>query len=216
MTTIARDDAFPSSRNGERVLRPSSHAPGRRIRHLLLVGLVAATFYVAFDGVAENRSVYVCDVPEYDTGYPRECSSPDDVSSCVGLPSSSHGEDGEDGEDGGDGEPAASRCVPSSCGYKLLPHVEVSVAGASDPFDPDAAQSHTSFPSVVSMFYGLVPYFGALYLMAFLATGDVVPLTRLFVWGAIAVLNSEVFKPMFDQKRPAGSCLYFETYGMPR
>ena len=196
-----------SSRNNER--RPSAssshhhqhaHPAGRRIRHLLLVALVAAAFYVALDGISDSRSVYVCDVPEYDTGRPRECSSPDDVSSCVGLAASA----------------VASRCVMSSCGYKLLPHVEVSVAGTSDPFDPYAASSRASFLSVASVFYGLVPYFGVLYLVAFLATGDIVPLTRLVVWGMIAVLNSEVFKPMFNQERPTGSCVYFESYGMPR
>ncbi len=200
--------------------RPSrAAAGGARVRRLLLVALAAAAIYVAFRGVASSspRSVYVCDVPERDTGYLRECSSPYDVASCAGLPPPSDSGGGDGGDvGGGGGGPAASRCVLSSCGYKLLPHVEVSVAGTSDPLDPDAAPSPTSFLSVASVFYGLVPYFGALYLMLFLGNGDIVHLTRLFVWGMIAVLNSKVFKPLFDQKRPMGSCLYFETYGMPR
>jgi hypothetical protein len=220
MTTIVRDeyggggsaggddnDATPS--RSER--RPPSRAGGRIIRRLLLVALVAAAIYVALHGVAESRSVYVCDAPEPDTGRMRACSSPDDVGSCAGLTTS-----GDGGDDGDGGGPAASRCVPSSCGYKLLPHVEVSVAGSSDPLDPDAASPPTSLLSIASVFYGLVPYLGVMYLFLFLATGDVVPLTRFFVWGMIAVLNSEVLKPLFDQKRPAGSCLYFESYGMPR
>jgi len=207
------DDRHPSSSHDH---HQHAHPAGRRIRHLLLVALVAAAFYVALDGVSDPRSVYVCDVPEYGTGRPRECSSPDDASSCVGLTLMPSSDGAGDEDDGPAASAAASRCVMSSCGYKLLPHVEVSVAGASDPFDPRAASPRSSFLSVASVFYGLVPYLGVLYLAAFLATGDIVPLTRFVVWGMIAVLNSQVFKPMFNQERPTGSCLYFESYGMPR
>ena len=175
--------------------------PGRHLRHLLLVASVAFLIYSVFRDVAQSRDVYVCDVPEYDSGELRRCMSPDDVESCVGLT---------------DVDGIGSTCVVSSCGYKLLPHVDVSVAGSSDPFDPRAATSPTSFLSVASMFYGIVPYVGVLYLLLFLAMGDIAYLTRLVIWGMIAVLNEEVFKNLFDQRRPTGSCLYFESYGMPR
>lgn len=175
--------------------------PGRHLRHLLLVASVAFLIYSVFRDVAQSRDVYVCDVPEYDSGELRRCMSPDDVESCVGLT---------------DVDGIGSACVVSSCGYKLLPHVDVSVAGSSDPFDPRAATLPTSFLSVASMFYGIVPYVGVLYLLLFLAMGDIAYLTRLVIWGMIAVLNEEVFKNLFDQRRPTGSCLYFESYGMPR
>ncbi|KAL3823014.1 hypothetical protein ACHAXA_005202 [Cyclostephanos tholiformis] len=67
----------------------------------------------------------------------------------------------------------------------------------------------------MSIFYGIVPYIGVLYLASFLATGNISYLTRLFVWGMIATLNEVIFKRIFDQRRPSGSCLYFESYGMP-
>jgi hypothetical protein len=117
---------------------------GRTIRHLLLVALVAVATYLALDGVAESRAVYACDVPESDddddaaaAGPPllRMCSSPDDVTSCLGLY---------------DGDGAPLSCAVSSCGFKLLPHVDVSVIGLSDPLDPDGATSTTSFPSIAS------------------------------------------------------------------
>ena len=62
----------------------------------------------------------------------------------------------------------------------------------------------------------VVPYWmGFLYLVLFLALGDLVPLTRLVVLGMIAVLNDLVIKKFIKQKRPIGSCLYFKSYGMP-
>jgi hypothetical protein len=184
---------------------PRAAGGGRIIRYVLLIVLIVAASYLAFYGVTESRDVYVCDVPEDEMTTPsvlRECSSLDDTTSCLGL------FDEYDNE---------SKCVLSSCGYKLLPHVDVSVSGSSDPLDPNASTSTLSFLSMISIFYGIVPYLvGLMYMAYFLATGHISALTRFVVWGMIATSNEVIFKNIFDQRRPVGSCLYFESYGMPR
>lgn len=66
------------------------------------------------------------------------------------------------------------------------------------------------------IFYSLVPYLvGFVFLVEFLAFGNLVPLTRLLVLGVISITNEVIFKNLLKQHRPEGSCLYFLSFGMP-
>lgn len=146
-----------------------------------------------------SRFLYICDT-DIQTEL-KQCDSLEDVTTCAGLKSP-------------DGNVAS--CILDSCGYKLFDHIDISIAGTSDPYDPAAATATTSFVSVVSYFYGLVPYLiGFVYLVHFLASGDLVPFTRLFVFGVISIVNEGLFKHWIKQHRPVGSCLYFKSMGMP-
>jgi hypothetical protein len=131
-----------------------------------------------------------------------ECSGFDDTTTCI---------------DYTDADGSESKCIQSSCGYKLFDHIDISVAGSSDPRDESAATLPNVFVSVMAIAYSLMPYAVAfVYLVLFLGTGSLVPLCRFVVFGAIAVLNEAIFKRIVKEYRPEGSCLYFQTYGMPR
>lgn len=67
-------------------------------------------------------------------------------------------------------------------------------------------------------FYLLVPYLlGFLYIVGFLACGDLVRVTRVVVLGVIAIVNKVVFKHLLQSSAARReSCLYFASYGMPR
>lgn len=56
---------------------------------------------------------------------------------------------------------------------------------------------------------------GFVYLVLFLASGDLTPFTRFFVLGVISAVNEGLFKHWIKQRRPVGSCLYFLSFGMP-
>lgn len=181
---------------------PSCPITGKHIRWLLLAGVLGYLVYFLYDGITEPasaRSVYLCDTG--DDNEMLQCSSLDDVTTCSGYT---------------DADGNAATCIESSCGYRLFHHIDVSIAGTSDPFDADAATSPTSFLSAMMIFWGLVPYImGAVYLVLFLASGDMTPLTRLLVLGVISIMNDFIFKKLVKQHRPTGSCLYFLSYGMP-
>jgi len=146
-----------------------------------------------------SRTVFICD-----TGNELEmtqCSSLEDAATCADLK---------------DANGNVASCIESSCGFRLFPHIDISIAGTSDPYDATAATSTTSFVSVMSVFYGIVPYLmGFVYLISFLASGNLIPLTRLVVLGVIAMMNEGIFKNLVKQHRPEGSCLYFSSFGMP-
>lgn len=131
-----------------------------------------------------------------------QCSGLDDLTTCTSYQDS-------------DGNEAT--CIESSCGYKLFDHIDISIAGSSDPRVDEDANPNDSFVTVLAVAYSLVPYAVAfVYLVLFLSTGSLVPLNRFVVFGAIAVLNEAVFKRIVKERRPEGSCLYFQSYGMPR
>lgn len=171
-----------------------SRVDGRHLRIGLLLAILVFLGYVLYTGLAEGpseREVFICG--DGDTSEMVECSGLDDQSCASGA-----------------------ACIRSSCGYKLFPHIDASVAGSSDPYEEDAATNPRSFAAVMSEFYSVVPYWmGFLYLALFLALGDIVPLTRLVVLGMIAVLNDMGIKKFIKQERPVGSCLYFQSFGMP-
>lgn len=131
-----------------------------------------------------------------------QCTSTNDVTTCANVLDLNGNE---------------AACIQSSCGYRLFPHIDISIAGSSDPYDANGGTSPTSFLSVVSILYSLVPYLlGFVYLVMFLAFGSLVSLTRFVVLGVIAAVNEGVFKQLVRQNRPEGSCLYFLSFGMPR
>ena len=134
------------------------------------------------------------------------CEQPNDLKlmQCTGL---------DDVTTCGDG----IQCIQSSCGRPLFPHIGVSYAGSSDPFDPDAATSTSSPLTILMILYSLVPYILLMYFIAhFLALGNVVPLTRLGMIVFTSLVNDALLKNIVKQSRPTGSCLYFHSYGMPR
>ena len=149
-----------------------------------------------------SRTVYICDTDS--KSELTQCQSSDDVTTCGDLNLI-------------DADGNVASCIKSSCGYRLFPHIDISIAGSSDPYDSTAATTTTSFLSVMSVIYSIVPYLmGFVYLVLFLASGDLVPLTRLVVFGVISMMNEVIFKQLIQQKRPEGSCLYFTSFGMPR
>ena len=145
------------------------------------------------------NALYICDTNNYEEL--TQCQGLDDETTCANLL---------------DADGNVATCIQSSCGFKLFDKLDVSVAGSSDPYSADGANDPTSFLSVMSIFYGVAPYLlGFIYVTTFLITGSIVPLTRLIVFGAIAVINETVFKNIVAQKRPIGSCLHFKSFGMP-
>jgi hypothetical protein len=191
---------------------PSCPFTGRHIRYLLLAACLSYLAYFIVHGVIKeppsSRAVYICDTASDDDVVDdvlsedlTQCLSLDDVTTCANLKNANGG---------------VASCIESSCGYRLFPHIDISVAGSSDPYDTYAATSTTTFLAAVSIFYGLVPYLCIVYLPLFLLTGDLVPLTRLVVLGMIAIINEGIIKHLIEQPRPTGSCLYFLSFGMPR
>ena len=174
---------------------PSCPLTGRHIRYVCLIAVYAYFIYFLVTGIRESsseRSIFICSADENEdeatTTSLKQCKGLDDYTTC------------------GDG----NTCIKSSCGYKLFNHIDVSVAGSSDPYEESGATSTTSFLSVMSIFYGLMPYlFAFIYVILFLTFGDLVSLSRLVVLGVISIVND-------TQYRPTGSCLYFSSYGMPR
>ena len=113
--------------------RPTfSRVDGRHLRIGLLLAILVFLGYVLYDGIAEGpsgREVFICG--DGDTSDDLvECSGLDDQSCAGGAP-----------------------CIRSSCGYKLFPHIDASVAGTSDPYDEDAATNPRSFAAAMSEFY---------------------------------------------------------------
>lgn len=150
-------------------------------------------------GPKSSGVVYICSDESVEL---TECQSLDDKTTCSNMI---------------DANGNVATCIQSSCGYKLFHHIDISVAGSSNPYDTNGATSPTTFLSVASIFYGLVPYiFGFIYIVLFLAIGDVVHFTRLAVLGIIVIVNDEILKKIFNQARPEGSCLYFSSFGFPR
>lgn len=193
---------------------PSCPLTGRHIRYLLLVAFLSYLIYFIVHGIitepSSSRTVFICDTASGDDDVVNDgvkidemtqCLSLEDVTTCANLKNANG---------------SAALCIESSCGYKLFPKIDISIAGSSDPYDPYAATSTTSFLAVVSIFYGLVPYLCIIYLPLFLVSGDLVPLSRLVVLGIIAVMNEGILKNLVEQPRPSGSCLYFLSFGMPR
>jgi membrane-associated phospholipid phosphatase len=179
------------------------YPPGVYIRWLALLGILSYFLYFITLGIKshppEANAVYICD-----TNIASEliqCQGLDDETSCADLV---------------DVDGNVATCIQSSCGYKLFDMLDVSVAGSSDPFSSESANDPTSFLSIMSIFYSLVPYLvGFIYGVTFLITGSLIPLTRLLVLGVLAVMNDEVLKNVVVQRRPIGSCLYFKSFGMP-
>lgn len=177
--------------------------PGVYIRWLVLLGLLSYFLYFLITGIKSNppssNAVYICDTNN--ESELTQCQSLDDETSCANLV---------------DGDGNVATCIQSSCGYKLFDMLDVSVAGTSDPYSSEDANDPTSFLSVMSIFYGIVPYLaGFIYIVWFLASGSIVPMTRLVVLGVIALINDEILKKIVVQERPMGSCLHFKSYGMP-
>lgn len=198
---------------------PSCSFTGRHIRYLLLaVFLSYLIYFIAFGIISEppsSRTVYICDTSSDGDSNSNnnnnnewsledtmtQCASLEDVTTCANLTNA---------------QGTMASCIESSCGYRLFPKIDISVAGSSDPYDPTAATSTTTILAVISIFYGLVPYLCIVYLPLFLISGNIVHLTRLLVLGIITVMNEGIIKNVVEQPRPAGSCLYFLSFGMPR
>jgi len=182
---------------------PKCPVTGKHIRWLLLLAVLSYFVYFIVHGLEEPpsaRTVHICD--NDDRSALTQCDSLDDAATCAGMTDA-------------DGNVAA--CIESSCGYYLFPHIAVSIAGSSEPYDAAAATAARSFLSVAMIFYSVLAYvLPFAYLVLVLATGDLVPLTRLVVMGVISLPNEVVFKQLIQQNRPLGSCLYFaSSHGMP-
>lgn len=175
------------------------------LRWLVLLGILSYFLYsiiieIKSDPPSANAAVYICDTNNASEEL-TQCQGLEDETSCANLVDA-------------DGDVAT--CIQSSCGHKLFGMLDVSVAGSSDPFSSEDANNPTSFLSVISIFYGLVPYLvGFIYGVSFLITGSIVPLTRLIVLLVLMVINDDILKKVVVQRRPMGSCLYFKSFGMP-
>ena len=177
---------------------PTCRITGKHIRYLCLIAVLSYFIYFLITGIKEpndERTVYICSF-NYDDNEQQqlqeedemiECQSLDDITTCSNMIDDNGNE---------------AICIQSSCGYKLFHHIDISIAGSSNPYISNAATSTTSFLSVASIFYGLVPYLmGFIYLVLFLAFGDLVPFTRLVVLVVIVIMNDGIFKHIFTQSR---------------
>jgi membrane-associated phospholipid phosphatase len=185
------------------MLNLSRHPPGAYVRWLVLIGVLSYVLYVIVVGIKayppSENAIYICDTNNDEML--TQCQGLDDETSCADLV---------------DPDGNVASCIQSSCGYKLFDHIDVSVAGSANPYVADDANNPKSFLSVMSIFYGLVPYLMVfIYGLSFLWSGDIVPLTRLLVIGVLALINDEILKRIVEQRRPIGSCLYFKSFGMP-
>lgn len=181
---------------------PSCPVTGRHLRYMLLTAISCYLIYYLYTGISADPTtsnvVHLCDTPAQMV----QCSGPDDTSTCSAFT---------------DANGLPSACIESSCGYKLFDHMDVSIAGSSDPLDPQAATSPDSLLAILAVMYSLFPYAMAfLYLVLFLVSGSLVPFHRFVLFGFIAALNELIFKRIVREHRPEGSCLYFQSYGMPR
>jgi hypothetical protein len=134
-----------------------------------------------------------------------QCTGLDDTTTCSSSSSSSSNE--SNGE-----------CIQSSCGRRLFPYIGISYAGTSNPFDASSKTSTMSFSTLIAIGYSLLcPYLISIYyICTLLSTGDVIALSRLGMIVYTSVLNDILLKNIVHQHRPFGSCLYFDSYGMPR
>ena len=170
---------------------------GRRaygwVRYVPVAFVVLATvLFFVHAAQAQRIEVYVCSVPLPD-GAPRECSGPLDVATCADL--------------------EASVCVRSSCGYKLAQHIDISVAGAPDPW---AKPTPTDATAAAMVAWSLVPYALVLVMVAWvLYAANTTSLACLALILVSTAVNEGVIKHIVQQHRPTGSCLYFQSYGMP-
>ena len=181
---------------------PTCPITGKHLRYAVLLALLGYLIYFLYIGISDDPSssnvVYICNTNQFMV----ECSGLDDAITCAEYT---------------DANGQEATCIESSCGYKLFDHVDISIAGSSNPLNEEGATAPNTFVSVMAIAYSLMPYAVAfVYLVLFLTTGSLVPFTRFLVFGAIAVLNEAVFKRIVKESRPEGSCLYFQSYGMPR
>ena len=106
---------------------PSCPLTGRHIRLICLIAVYAYFIYFLVTGIRESsseRSIFICsaDESEATTISLKQCNGLNDYTTC------------------GDG----NICIESSCGYKLFNHIDVSVAGSSDPYEESGATSTIS------------------------------------------------------------------------
>ena len=171
----------------------------RHVRLFLLGGIFVCLLYLTLACISEGSSerVYLCNTTGTSVagGGPSfvECGGLDDSTSCA----------------------SGTKCVRSSCGFKLggWVKIDVSVSGASDPLGPPTP---TDALSIAMVFYSIVPYLLGVFLAAALVfAGDTATLSCLALFGLTTLVNEAVFKKLVQQRRPPGSCLYFHGFGMP-
>ena len=123
------------------LLFPMAHPKypnGKHIRWTILLGIILYTAYFIIDTILneppDTRIVYICDTSGNDNSDTStamtQCLGPEDVTTCTNLFSNGDGNDNDSND---------VPCIASSCGYKLFPHIDISIAGSSDPFNANAA-----------------------------------------------------------------------------
>lgn len=145
-----------------------------------------------------------------------------EMTQCTGLDDTTTCSSSSETSGGGGGE-----CIQSSCGRKLFPNIGISYAGTSNPWMKNApAQARyrttttlsSSTTMTIAIGYSLTcPYLISIYyICTFLTCGNVIVLSRLGMIVFTSLFNNVLLKHVFHQYRPYGSCLYFDSYGMPR
>ena len=160
---------------------------------LLLLLLVLLVVFVVVALVADPAEVHLCD--QFGPGGPVQCEGPDDDESCevAGL--------------------VNATCVRSSCGFRLLPKIDVSVVGSADPLSP---AEPTDAAHVLMIISSVVPYALVVCILACqISAADTFTLLLLGLLAVLVVLNEAVLKRLIEQRRPTGSCLHFASFGMP-
>jgi membrane-associated phospholipid phosphatase len=166
---------------------------GERFRRRLLLALAVTVAALVLRAmlVAPPGAVYICSRAALDGGL-LECGGLSDAATCAGI---------------------GAACVRSSCGHQLAQGIDVGVSGAADPWGPPTP---TNAFSVLMIAYGLVPYALAVALVGWLL--HAANTTALACVGLLIVstaLNEGIIKHLVSQHRPMGTCLYFQSYGMP-
>lgn len=113
------------------MLNLSRHPPGAYVRWLVLIGVLSYVLYVIIVGIEayppSENAVYICDT---NNEVLTQCQGLDDETTCANLV---------------DPDGNVASCIQSSCGYKLFDHIDVSVAGSSNPYVADDANNPKSF-----------------------------------------------------------------------
>uniref|UniRef100_A0A7S2EA90 Phosphatidic acid phosphatase type 2/haloperoxidase domain-containing protein n=1 Tax=Trieres chinensis TaxID=1514140 RepID=A0A7S2EA90_TRICV len=173
-------------------------------RLVLFALILVATLFFVFGGsfLSKPRPLtpYLCNTTINIT----ECLGPDDTKSCADFPDPINGDFGVD-------------CVPSACGRKVARGFHISVSGVNTPPGPLVGHgTPTDVKSGFMIFWSFVPYaMGVIIIASFIWAMDTCSLFFLMLLGIVAVVNEFILKKIMSQSRPTGSCLYFDSHGMP-
>lgn len=102
-------------------------------------------------------------------------------------------------------------CIPDPCGSRLWPGLDISVAGSMN-----GTSTTVDLVATAMIMWSLVPYLAFVVLIAaVLLLRSTAALSPMLLFLTIVILNEGIIKRVMRSPRPAGSCMYGLSYGMP-